>query len=49
MGINMKHLRMLPTLLALAITAAGGSVYAHLLDLQKRGLVEQVGDTWKAA
>jgi hypothetical protein len=28
-GINMKHLRMLPTLLALAITAAGGSVYAQ--------------------
>ena len=30
-------------------TAAGGSVYAHLLDLQKRGLVEQEGDLWTAA
>jgi glyoxylase-like metal-dependent hydrolase (beta-lactamase superfamily II) len=29
------------------IPAAGGSVYAHLLDLQKRGLVEEgKGDTW---
>ena len=30
-------------------TAAGGSVLAHLLDLRRRGLVEQVGDEWKAA
>jgi glyoxylase-like metal-dependent hydrolase (beta-lactamase superfamily II) len=29
--------------------AAGGSVYAHLLDLQRRGLVEQQGDAWTAA
>ena len=29
------------------VLAAGGSVYAHLLDLQSRGLVErQEGDTW---
>jgi glyoxylase-like metal-dependent hydrolase (beta-lactamase superfamily II) len=29
------------------IPAAGGSVYAHLLDLQKRGLVEPLeGDLW---
>ena len=28
------------------VTAAGGSVYAHLLDLQKRGLVSQKGETW---
>ena len=28
------------------ITAAGGSVYAHLLDLRRRGLVEQDGETW---
>ena len=29
--------------------AAGGSVLAHLLDLQRRGLVEQQDDSWKAA
>jgi hypothetical protein len=29
--------------------AAGGSVLAHLLDLQRRGLVEQQDDLWKAA
>ena len=29
------------------IIAAGGSVLAHLLDLQKRGLVEQRQDTWR--
>lgn len=29
------------------VPAAGGSVYAHLLDLQQRGLVErQEGETW---
>jgi glyoxylase-like metal-dependent hydrolase (beta-lactamase superfamily II) len=28
------------------IAAAGGSVHAHLLDLQRRGLVEQEGDLW---
>jgi glyoxylase-like metal-dependent hydrolase (beta-lactamase superfamily II) len=31
------------------IVAAGGSVFAHLLDLQRRGLVEQQGDAWTAA
>ena len=31
------------------VTAAGGSVHAHLLDLQKRGLVEHEGDSWIAA
>ena len=30
-------------------TAAGGSVLAHLLDLQRRGLVQQQQDLWKAA
>jgi glyoxylase-like metal-dependent hydrolase (beta-lactamase superfamily II) len=30
-------------------TAAGGSVLAHLLDLEKRGLVESAGPTWKTA
>ena len=31
------------------VTAAGGSVFAHLLDLQRRGLVERDGDLWTAA
>jgi glyoxylase-like metal-dependent hydrolase (beta-lactamase superfamily II) len=31
------------------VTAAGGSVFAHLLDLQRRGLVERSGDEWTAA
>lgn len=31
------------------VVAAGGSVFAHLLDLQRRGLVEQQGETWTAA
>jgi glyoxylase-like metal-dependent hydrolase (beta-lactamase superfamily II) len=30
------------------VTAAGGSVLAHLLDLQQRGLVEQRQDLWTA-
>jgi hypothetical protein len=29
--------------------AAAGSVLAHLLDLERRGLVEQQGDAWSAA
>lgn len=29
--------------------AAGGSVLAHLLDLERRGLVEQQGEQWRAA
>jgi glyoxylase-like metal-dependent hydrolase (beta-lactamase superfamily II) len=29
--------------------AAGGSVLAHLLDLERRGLVERRGEAWKAA
>jgi glyoxylase-like metal-dependent hydrolase (beta-lactamase superfamily II) len=29
--------------------AAGGSVLAHLLDLERRGLVEQQGELWTAA
>ena len=31
------------------ITAAGGSVFAHLLDLQKRGLVVAEEELWRAA
>ena len=30
------------------VTAAGGSVFAHLLDLERRGLVKQQGDSWTA-
>jgi glyoxylase-like metal-dependent hydrolase (beta-lactamase superfamily II) len=28
--------------------AAGGSVFAHLLDLERRGLVERRGESWTA-
>jgi glyoxylase-like metal-dependent hydrolase (beta-lactamase superfamily II) len=31
------------------VTAAGGSVYAHLLDLEARGLVVSEEELWKAA
>ena len=31
------------------VTAAGGSVYAHLLDLEARGLVDREEDRWTAA
>ena len=31
------------------VTAAGGSVLAHLLDLERRGLVHREGDLWSAA
>ncbi|HEX6219120.1 MAG TPA: MBL fold metallo-hydrolase [Sphingomicrobium sp.] len=31
------------------VPAAGGSVLAHLLDLEARGLVVRDGETWKAA
>lgn len=30
------------------VPAAGGSVTAHLLDLERRGLVQQAGDLWTA-
>jgi glyoxylase-like metal-dependent hydrolase (beta-lactamase superfamily II) len=30
------------------VVAAGGSVLAHLLDLQRRGLVDSDGDEWTA-
>jgi hypothetical protein len=30
------------------VPAAGGSVLAHLLDLERRGLVEQQEDRWIA-
>ena len=31
------------------VTAAGGSVFAHLLDLERRGLVERAGEIWTLA
>jgi len=31
------------------VTAAGGSVFAHLLDLERRGLVQSDGDRWTTA
>lgn len=31
------------------VVAAGGSVLAHLMDLEKRGLVDRDGDSWTAA
>jgi glyoxylase-like metal-dependent hydrolase (beta-lactamase superfamily II) len=41
--------RAYPGLDARLVTAAGGSVLAHLLDLERRGLVERVGDEWTTA
>jgi hypothetical protein len=31
------------------VIAAGGSVLAHLLDLRRRGLVQQSGEEWTTA
>jgi glyoxylase-like metal-dependent hydrolase (beta-lactamase superfamily II) len=31
------------------VIAAGGSVLAHLVDLERRGLVDRDGESWKAA
>jgi glyoxylase-like metal-dependent hydrolase (beta-lactamase superfamily II) len=31
------------------VPAAGGSVFAHLVDLERRGLVEREGELWTAA
>jgi len=31
------------------VPAAGGSVLAHLVDLERRGLVEREGELWTAA
>jgi hypothetical protein len=30
------------------VVAAGGSVLAHLVDLERRGLVEREGESWTA-
>ena len=52
-----EHPRDIPDIVANAypgldprlVPAAGGSVYAHLLDLEGRGLVEQQEERWTAA
>jgi hypothetical protein len=31
------------------MAAAGGSVLAHLVDLERRGLVQRLQEQWKAA
>ena len=38
-----------PSLDPRLVVAAGGSVFAHLLDLERRGLVERDGEQWTAA
>jgi Beta-lactamase associated winged helix domain len=38
-----------PGLDARLVTAAGGSVLAHLLDLERRGVVQCSQDLWTAA
>jgi glyoxylase-like metal-dependent hydrolase (beta-lactamase superfamily II) len=52
-----EHPRTIPEIVAGAypgldprlVTAAGGSVLAHLLDLERRGLVGKEGEQWTAA
>ena len=56
LGLVSEQPRSIPDIVANAypgldprlVVAAGGSVLAHLVDLQKRGLVKSVGDTWTA-
>ena len=56
LGLVRDNSRTIPEIVASAYpgldprltTAAGGSVFAHLLDLERRGLVEQQQDRWKA-
>jgi glyoxylase-like metal-dependent hydrolase (beta-lactamase superfamily II) len=51
------HARDIPDIVANAypgldprlMVAAGGSVFAHLLDLERRGLVKRQAEAWKAA
>ena len=57
LGLVREKARPIPDIVANAypgldprlVLAAGGSVLAHLRDLQRRGLVEQQGDEWTAA
>ena len=54
LGLVAKQPRPIPEIVANAYpgldprltAAAGGSVYAHLLDLKRRGLVAQEGELW---
>ena len=55
LGLLDRQARTIPEIVAAAypgldprlVTAAGGSVFAHLLDLEARGLVGKDGETWK--
>jgi len=57
LGLVGEGPREIPDIVALAYpgldprltVAAGGSVLAHLVDLERRGLVERRGEAWKAA
>jgi glyoxylase-like metal-dependent hydrolase (beta-lactamase superfamily II) len=57
LGLVRERARAIPDIVANAypgldprlVVAAGGSVFAHLLDLERRGLVAQDGDIWTAA
>jgi glyoxylase-like metal-dependent hydrolase (beta-lactamase superfamily II) len=57
LGLVREQARDIPAIVASAYpgldprltAAAGGSVFAHLLDLERRGLVEQQQDLWTAA
>jgi glyoxylase-like metal-dependent hydrolase (beta-lactamase superfamily II) len=57
LGLVRERARVIPDIVANAypaldprlVVAAGGSVFAHLLDLERRGLVAQDGDIWTAA
>jgi glyoxylase-like metal-dependent hydrolase (beta-lactamase superfamily II) len=57
LGLVRERSRSIPDIVANAypgldprlVPAAGGSVYAHLLDLKRRGLVQQQDDIWTAA
>jgi glyoxylase-like metal-dependent hydrolase (beta-lactamase superfamily II) len=56
LGLVGKQARAIPDIVANAYpgldsrltVAAGGSVLAHLIDLERRGLVERQGEAWKA-
>ena len=57
LGLVRERPRAIPDIVANAypgldprlVAAAGGSVLAHLLDLERRGLVEREGETWTIA
>ena len=57
LGLIRERPRPIPDIVASAypgldprlVPAAGGSVYAHLVDLERRGLVQQQDETWTAA